>query len=327
MTSEHPLVSVLMPMRDAAAFLPAAMDSLLGQKFRGFEVIGVDDGSTDATAHVFRDLADDRCRLVEGRAQGISAALNLAAQSAAGSYLARMDADDECTPDRLVTQVAMLEQDPSTVCVASAFTVIDEAGRPLRSQPVPLDDLTARAMLVSHNPYCHGSAVIRRTAFEAVGGYQPADEPAEDYAMWVRLAEHGRLAASALELYRHRTHGALVSQTRDMQQRAAAARIARVARVELSIPVVDGDAVVSAYARHRDASPAHAKLFETAARELVVDLGRRGRRREMAVVSELVRPAALLLTGRQRRRHRMRLVKALVLGAWRRRAGRSTSRR
>lgn len=324
MASSAPRVSLLMPMRNAEQFLPAALASILAQDFGDFELIGVDDGSTDATAETFRRLGDQRCRLVTGTGRGISHALNLAAAAAEGEYLARMDADDECTPDRLQSQMDLFAVDPALVCVASDYSVIDSAGRTVGSRQVPLDDLSTRGLLLSHNPFAHGSAVIKRVAFEQVGGYRTADEPAEDYAMWLRLAEIGRFAAVPSELYCHRTHSGQVSKERAEAQQAAAAAVAALARAQLTVPSLDSELIASSRNRHaRDAG--HARIFDIAARELVLQLVRIGRRAEARVLRAQISRVRVSHSVRQRTRHRLRLVKAEVRGVARRWAARSTS--
>jgi hypothetical protein len=306
-----------MPMRDAAEFLPQAMASLQAQDFTDFEVVGIDDGSTDDTAHLFTRLADERFRLHAGPARGISAALNLGLDVARADLVARMDADDECRPDRLRLQAAILDADARVVAVASAYDVIDANGSVERTQVAPLDDLCTRGMLLSHNPFGHGSMMLRRSAMVAAGGYRTEDEPAEDYAAWLRLAEHGRFAATDQPLYHHRSHGGQVSVAQADPQRAAAAALATTARAELTIdPIGSGDVRASG-ALHLHAGPAHRRLFVIAMRELSLELVRRRRWREAAVVRHFVTEVS---EERADLRSRLRLAKAAV--ASRRRAGR-----
>lgn len=304
-----PTLSVLMPMRNAVSFLAQAMNSLRNQDLPAFEVIAVNDGSTDDTARLFRELADSRFRLYAGPAQGISAALNLALELARGEFVARMDADDECRPDRLRAQVAAAGQDPRVVAVSSAYDVIDEDGKVLRTQAAPLDDLCSRGLLLSHNPFGHGSMLLRRAAALAAGGYQAAQEPAEDYGLWLRLAAVGSFRGIAEPLYRHRSHGRQVSVTQADQQHAAAAALAATARSDLTLPPVDADDVRRCGADHESAGEMHRQLFLVAMRELSLELVRRRRWREASVVR---RGAATYGSEPMRLRSTLRLVKALA---------------
>jgi glycosyltransferase involved in cell wall biosynthesis len=310
-------VSVLMPMRDAAEFLPQAIASLRAQDFADFEVVGVDDGSADETARLFTELGDERFRLVAGPARGISAALNAGLDVARAALVARMDADDECHPDRLRMQTALLSANPRLVAVASAYDVVDAHGTVERTQVAPLDDLCTRGMLLSHNPFGHGSVMFRRDAMRASGGYRTDDEPAEDYAAWRRLAEQGEFAAAEQPLYRHRTHGGQVSVAQADPQRAAAIELAAVARAQLTLAPIAADDVRASGVAHVRAGAAYRRLFVVAMRELSLELVRRRRWREAA----MVRRCAADVTGEAADlRSRLRLAKAAV--ASRRRAGR-----
>jgi glycosyltransferase involved in cell wall biosynthesis len=298
-----------MPMRDAAEFLPQAIASLRAQDHPDFEVVGIDDGSTDDTARLFEQLGDERFRLHAGPARGISAALNVGLDVARGELVARMDADDECHPDRLGAQAALFRAGSRIVAVASAYDVIDANGSVERTQAAPLDDVCARGLLLSHNPFGHGSMMFRRDAIAAAGGYRTADEPAEDYAAWLRLAEHGDFAATAQPLYRHRSHGGQVSVAQADPQRAAARRLAESARGRLAIPSLDDDDVRRSATEHEAAGAHHRRLFVVAMRELSLELVRRRRWREAAIVR---RAAAEHARERADLRSRLRLAKALV---------------
>jgi glycosyltransferase involved in cell wall biosynthesis len=285
-----------------------------------FELIAVDDGSDDDTADRFLEIADDRCLLLKGTGEGIARALTVAAGRARGHYLARMDGDDLCHPSRFGRQAALLGAEPEAAAVGSGFEVIDEHGAVLRHQPVPLDDLMARALLVSHNPFCHGAMMMRRAAWSAAGGYHSEDEPAEDYALWLRLASVGRFAAVPDALYLHRAHGGQVSNAQAGAQHAAAFRWAAAARAGLPIPQISAEALSASAGRHRTAGEASLRLFVRAAQELSVELRRRGRRSEAESIVRMLTSESL--PGGSLR-HKARLAKATLRSVWRRPAERS----
>jgi GT2 family glycosyltransferase len=175
------------------------MASIVGQRGVGVELVAVDDGSTDGGGQIVEAAArQGRVRLVLLRTPGLGivSALRTAAGAATGPWLARMDADDLCAPDRLATQVAMLRSDAGLGAVGTQVELIgaDPAGEGLRryvewqnSLLTPEDH--ARDLFVE-SPLCHPSVVMRRDAFEAVGGYR--DPPwAEDYDLWLRLSAGG----------------------------------------------------------------------------------------------------------------------------------------
>ncbi len=226
----RPLVSVLLPFRDPGGFLPAALECVLRQTMRDFEVIAVDDGSRDGSAEWVERVGDPRVLLVRSGGRGLVGALNLGIEIARGIYLARMDADDLCAPDRIERQVAFLERSPSHVLVGTRFAAIDTEDRLLYELPVPCGDAEIRAGLLAGNRFQHGSVVMRAGAVRAAGGYRAAMRLVEDYDLWTRLAERGRLANLPLLLYWWRVHREGVSARNFVRQEAMARLVRRCAR-------------------------------------------------------------------------------------------------
>ena len=221
MSSGLPTIAVVMPAFNASAYLPAALDSLWTQSFSDFEVIAVDDGSTDGTAEQLRSIAarEPRLRVVCGSHGGVTAALNRGLAEARSPFIARMDADDVCHPRRFEMQLAFLEANPEVVAVGAACTLIDEAGDRLTEHPYPLthEEILDR-LLAGRSGLSHPAALIRRGALERVGGYDPAFAVAQDFDLWLRLSEIGQLANLEESLLRYRLHPASVGgQQRDRQ--------------------------------------------------------------------------------------------------------------
>lgn len=225
-----PLVSVLLPFRDPGRFLPAALECVLRQTMRDLEVIAVDDGSRDGSAEWVERVGDPRVLLVRSGGRGLVGALNLGMEIARGTYLARMDADDLCAPDRIGRQVAFLERSPSHVLVGTRFAAIDAEDRILYELPVPCGDAEIRAGLLAGNRFQHGSVVMCADALRAAGGYRAAMRLVEDYDLWTRLAERGRLANLPLLLYWWRIHREGVSGRNAVRQEAMAGLVRRCAR-------------------------------------------------------------------------------------------------
>src|SRR3712207_4054623 len=127
------MISVVMPVFNGQRFLAEAMDSLLAQTFRDFEVVAVDDGSTDdtpATLHRYAER-DARVRVIRGDHAGISAALNRGIAAATHEWIARMDADDVATPDRFAKQLAAAAAHPDVVVWGSYANHVDASGNVL----------------------------------------------------------------------------------------------------------------------------------------------------------------------------------------------------
>lgn len=191
-TGQRALVSVLLSTKDRARSLGEAIESVLTQEDVAFELIVVDDGSTDDTGAVLERFREDaRVRVMRhAESRGLPAALNRAAGAARGAYLARIDDDDSwITRDKLARQLETFERDPGLVLLGTGYR--DEAGRAIRN---PSGDRDIRKQMLFRCPFCHPSVMIRAKAFEAAGGYDESLSYGEDWELWLRLGAAGRLA-------------------------------------------------------------------------------------------------------------------------------------
>lgn len=196
--SLQPLISVVMPVRDGAATLPAALDSILRQTEPAWELLAVDDGSTDGSSEILAAYArrDHRIRVLHAARRGLVPALNAGLQAAAGSMIARLDADDVCREDRLARQRRHLAAHPETGLVASRVSF---GGDPVRAggyaryvawtNRLLTHEAIALARFVE-SPFAHPSVMFRREIVERWGGYAEGDFP-EDYDLWLRWLEAG----------------------------------------------------------------------------------------------------------------------------------------
>lgn len=209
-----PRVSILMPCRDAAAWLPEAIASLEAQTFDAYEVVAVDDGSSDATPELLTAWArrDGRVRVLRPPVRGLVAALNAGLDAARGELVARMDADDVAEATRLEKQVAFLDAHPDiAACGTRVRYFPDEVVRDgarryerwLNSLVTP-DDI-ARDIFVEC-PIAHPALMARRSALFAVGGYRDMGWP-EDYDLILRLWAAGQRLANVPEVLLHWREG------------------------------------------------------------------------------------------------------------------------
>lgn len=241
MSGDRPAVSVVMSVLDGEAYVRDAIDSVVAQTFREWELVVVDDGSTDATGEILDDYASREPRIVvlHRANEGRPSALNAAVRHAQAPLLARLDADDVALPRRLELQLARLAAEPDVGVLGGAVVFVDAAGRQFAQAHYPLDDEAIRSAAASSTtPFVHSAVTMRRAAFERAGGYRPAFVDAEDLDLWLRIPPEFRLANLEEPVVRYRLHGAQASMTHLRRQAtaAAAARVSARARQAGSDP-------------------------------------------------------------------------------------------
>lgn len=193
-----PAVSILMPVRNEERYLPAALASLTRQTLRDWELIAVDDGSTDATPAILAAAAatDPRSRVLSTGGQGLVPALNRGLAACRAPLIARMDGDDVSHPYRLAEQAAFLADNRDIGLVACSFRHFPRhaVGSGMTAyeewQNRLLDHDAIMADRFVESPFVHPSVMFRRPCVEAVGGYRDMGWP-EDYDLWLRLAGAG----------------------------------------------------------------------------------------------------------------------------------------
>jgi glycosyltransferase involved in cell wall biosynthesis len=208
----RPSVSVIIPAHNAAGYLGRAIESVRAQSFADFEVIVVDDGSTDQTSEVAHRCAaeDGRIRALQQSRAGVAAARNRALAEARAPYVANIDADDVWRPGFLERTVAALESDGAAAPFAFARSLwIDPDDRVLDQAPIPLPAEVDYRELLLRNPVGNGSATLMRTrAVRDSGGYDEAHvarfRQGEDWLLQLRLSWQGpaRVVDEPLVLYR-----------------------------------------------------------------------------------------------------------------------------
>lgn len=197
-----PAVSIVMPVFQAATTLPDCLASIGAQTFSDFELLAIDDGSTDAGPDILQRAAaeDRRIRVIDRGRRGLVAALNTGLAEARADLVARMDADDMMYPERLARQWAFMQAQPWVTVLGTQVRGFPDAcitegfQRYLDWQNALLTPTEIANDIYTESPFAHPSVMFRRNAVIAAGGYRHGDFP-EDYELWLRLHAAGHAMA------------------------------------------------------------------------------------------------------------------------------------
>ena len=206
-----PKVTVLLPVYNGAAYITAAIQSVLDQTMDDFELLVVDDCSSDDSTAIVAGFGDPRIRVLRNEQNlGQIGSLNRGLTEARAPYVARLDQDDRCRPERLERQAAVLDAEPRVGLVGTLMDIVDDEDRPISRTRGRLDDYVdfIFAAVTNQLPLGHPSVMFRRDAVLALGGYDGSVALAEDQDLWRRLALAGyeaRLLQEPLLVYRVHT--------------------------------------------------------------------------------------------------------------------------
>jgi len=212
-----PRVSVVMAAKNYAKFLPVAVDSVFAQTFRDWELIIIDDGSTDATPGAVRPyLHDARVKYTRADRLGQSRAKNLGIALSRAEFIAYLDADDAWHPTKLEKQLQLLEAQPRVGVCYSLRSLINDRGEALPTQQQYPERGKVLSKILLRNFVCFSSVMVRRVVFEHVGWFDPHCDLSIDYDLWLRVAKHYELDYVPEELVLYRTgHGNLSQKLTD----------------------------------------------------------------------------------------------------------------
>lgn len=218
-----PRASVILPVYNNAAFVLEAVHSILVQTYSDFELILIDDGSTDGSAYLISQITDPRViKIFHSKNKGLVATLNEGLKMATGDYIVRMDSDDFSTPDRLAVQISFMDQNPSIDLCGAAYTT--SIGGVTRVNPARHEEI--RTWLLFHCCICHPAIIIRNKMIHRLGVQYDSNYPhAEDYELWNRLASQIQMANLRVNLLYYRQHKGQVSNQHRAIQDVVARRI------------------------------------------------------------------------------------------------------
>lgn len=241
----QPLVSILLGAYNEEESIARTLQSLLGQAFNNYEIIVVDDGSTDHTVDVVRQFRDDRIRLLQNdRNGGLPSALNHGLDATRGEYIARADADERSLPFRLEQQVEALETRQHVQVVSSWYRIVGQDSEQITEIEIPPCEGVGIDELIADPPeIAHGSVMMRKSSLKSVNGYREAFTLAQDYDLWLRLAERygsGWLHVIPEVLYERKISGDQLVKRRQQRSYADAAKEAAKRRQTGQVEDLDG---------------------------------------------------------------------------------------
>lgn len=206
-------ITITLPVYNGMPYLKDAVESVLRQTYDDFRFLIIDDGSRDGSTEYLRSIRDPRVDLIIRENRGLGATLNQLFAESTTEYVARMDSDDVCAPDRLKRIMAFLEHNGDIVMAGSdqAFLV---GAKTLKAAPRPTDQENIRRLLLNKRPgVLHPTAVVRRDAWERVRGYRLSGA-GEDLDFMLRLCDLGRVTNIPEVLYYYRLHATSLSNSR-----------------------------------------------------------------------------------------------------------------
>jgi glycosyltransferase involved in cell wall biosynthesis len=234
MDENMPKISVVIPAYNAMTYLPKTLESVLTQTFTDFEVLIINDGSSDTILNWSASVTDPRVKLISQDNQGLSGARNTGIAQAKGEYIAFLDADDLWKPTKLEKQVRYFEDNPDVGLVHNWTILIDETDKPTGEQWNPHLEGNVWEQIIVINSVSSGAAIVRRCCFETVGVFARDLSGTADWDMWIRIAYRYPFAVVKEPLTLYRQHSQNMSK--NCKHMVANARIV-IERAFESVPL------------------------------------------------------------------------------------------
>lgn len=213
-TFSSPEVSVIMPCFNAENYIAESIESILQQSFTDFELILINDGSTDKTLDIIKHYASSDARIVviEKENSGQTDSMNVGIYKSRGQLIARLDSDDVALPDRLKEQVAYMRKSPDVVLLGACAFEIDMYGAIIKADDYPSNSALFKNLIKRKRFFAHSSAMFRSNIVKQLRGYNPRIKHSQDYDLWLRLSERGKIACLNKRLVKTRDHSANFSK-------------------------------------------------------------------------------------------------------------------
>ncbi|WP_052503412.1 glycosyltransferase family 2 protein [Lacinutrix sp. Hel_I_90] len=245
--NDQPLITVLIPTYNCEQYVHEAVQSILDQTYTNFECMIIDDCSTDNTVGVIKAFNDSRINLIiKSKNSGYTNSLNYGLTISKGKYIARMDGDDICLPHRFEKQIEVLENDDNIVVCGSVFKIIDS--EIVIEAPEHHEEI--KIGLLKDSCIGHPTAMIRKSVLDDNQiNYNTEYEPAEDYDLWVRLSQLGKLYNIQEALFLYRVHDNQVSITKKeiQRKRASLSRFNMLSQIDFEYSAEEKQAYIKQF--------------------------------------------------------------------------------
>jgi len=214
-----PIISIILPVYNGAKYLREAIESVLQQTFRDFELIIINDGSIDNSSEILKSFRDPRVKIVNQENKGLIATLNTGVGLSRAEYIARIDADDIWSdPNKLSKQFEYLSKHTDCVVLGTWAKIIDENSKEISRLAYPETDLEIRASILIKNCFIHPSVIFSKEACLKAGGFSEQEKYVEDYGLWLRMGKFGTFANIPEYLISYRVHDASVTRQNNFIQ-------------------------------------------------------------------------------------------------------------
>jgi len=215
-----PRVTVFIPIYNSEKFLHETITGVLNQTYKNFELLAIDDGSTDSSLNILNSFNDPRIRIERNKKNmGRPYTRNRGVELAKGEYIAILDSDDIAMPDRLLEQVNFLDKNQDISGVGSFAEIISDTGKFIKTLELPCDTKSINSKIYQSNCFVHSSIMLRLQTLVDIGGYNLEYPQAQDYELFLRLCRNHSLANIPKVLVKYRIHSGQVSQTHISKQR------------------------------------------------------------------------------------------------------------
>lgn len=204
---KKPLITVLMPAYNMEHYIGQAIESILNQTFQDFELLIINDASTDRTHNIIKTYfkKDTRIRLIKNKKNiKISNTLNKGIKMARAEIIARMDPDDISFPERLAIQFNFLRNHPKVAIVGANIQIINANGKPISKREYPTSSANLKKIMFRYSPFAHPVIMFRKKAFEEFGGYSESMVPCEDIDLWFKIGSKYEFATIRKSLLAYR---------------------------------------------------------------------------------------------------------------------------